>query len=99
MHRSIDEAEERIRVLEKLISSVRHDVNGALTPALMAADSLRSHADQRVALAGSKIADSVLRVTKLLRSTRDTVPSMQGRGQSAGLPGAALGQAGLHGGV
>ncbi len=79
MQRSIEEAEERIRVLEKLISSVRHDVNGALTPALMAADGLRSNADAGVQRAGSRIGDSIMRVTKLLRSTRDVVPSLQGK--------------------
>ncbi len=70
----MEEALERIRVLEKLVSNVRHDVNGALTPALMVADSLRSHADPRVQRAGSKIGESILRVTALLRSTRETVP-------------------------
>ena len=79
MERSIEEAEERIKVLERLMSNVRHDVNGALTPALMVADGLRSNGDARVQLAAGKIADSILRVTKLLRSTRDTVPSMQGK--------------------
>lgn len=79
MTRSIDDAEQRIETLERLVSSVRHDVNGALTPALMVADRLRSSADPEVQRAGEKIAQSVLRATKLLKDTRGTVPSMQGK--------------------
>ena len=66
--------QERTAELEKLISNVRHDVCGALTPALMLADSLQSSADPKVQRAGVKIADSIMRATQLLKATRDTVP-------------------------
>ena len=94
MGRSIEESEDRIRALEKLVSSLRHDVNGALTPALMVADSLRSNSDARVQRAGTKIADSILRVTQLLRATRDTVPPMGGKTSPPEAPQAAGGPAG-----
>lgn len=74
MERGIEEAEQRIAELERLVSLTRHDVNGALTPALMVADRLRSNADPAVSAAGEKIAASVLRVTALLKATRATVP-------------------------
>ena len=67
----------RLAELERLIASVRHDVSGALTPALMVADGLQSHADPKVQRAGGKIADSILRATKLLKATRDVVPPVR----------------------
>lgn len=77
--RSVPDADKRIGELEKLVSSVRHDVNGALTPALMVADRLRSSTDPQVRRAGEKIGESILRVTKILKATRDTVPPMRSR--------------------
>ena len=70
-------AAERMAELEKLISSVRHDVCGALTPALMVADSLQSHADPAVQRAGAKIAQSIMRATTMLKATREAVPPMR----------------------
>ncbi len=74
MERSIVEAEQRIAELELLVSHTRHDVNGALTPALMVADRLRSNADPAVSNAGEKIATSILRATSILKATREQVP-------------------------
>ena len=73
--RTIEAAELRIAELEHLISNVRHDVNGALTPALMVADRLASNADPALRRSGEKIGESILRVTKMLKATRDLVPS------------------------
>ena len=73
--RSIEAAEARIAELERLISNVRHDVNGALTPALMVADRLASNADPALRRSGEKIGESILRVTGMLKATRDLVPS------------------------
>ncbi len=75
MERGLAEAEQRIVELEQLVSRVRHDVNGALTPALMAADRLRSSTDPAVSAAAEKIAASILRATAILKGTRGTVPS------------------------
>ncbi len=69
------DAEQRIVELEQLVSHTRHDVAGALTPALMVADRLRSHADPAVSAAGEKIAASILRATAILKATRGPVPS------------------------
>ncbi len=74
MERGIEEAEQRIAELEHVISHTRHDVNGALTPALMLADRLRSNADPSVVAAGEKIATSILRATAMLKATRGAVP-------------------------
>ena len=75
MENGTSEAEQRIAELEQLVSRARHDVNGALTPALMVADRLRSSADPAVSAAGEKIAASILRATSILKATRGLVPS------------------------
>lgn len=75
MEHEIDEASQRIAELEHLVSRTRHDVNGALTPALMVADRLRSSADPAVSAAAEKIAASILRATAILKATRGVVPS------------------------
>ena len=85
MARSIKEAEARILLLEQLVSSLRHDIRGAITPALLVSDGLRSNPDPRVQRAIDKIAQSVLRVTAMLDATRDLVPSM--RNKAADKPG------------
>ena len=78
MARSLEEAEARIAVLERLVASVRHDVNGALTPALMVADRLRSSPHKEVQVAAEKIGASILRVTSITKATRDLVPPVKG---------------------
>ena len=75
MQRAIEEAEQRIAELEELVSRTRHDVNGALTPALMVADRLRSGEHQTVSAAAEKVAASILRASAILKSTREIVPS------------------------
>ncbi len=75
---SHEEAQARIAELESLVANVRHDVAGALTPALMVADRLRSHADPAVQSAGEKIGAAVLRATKILKATREVVPPVRG---------------------
>ena len=69
------EAAQRVAELEQLVSKTRHDVNGALTPALMVADRLRASADPATAVAGEKIAAAILRATAILKATRAQVPS------------------------
>ncbi len=75
--RQLDEAERRIQALEQLISAARHDVNGALTPALMVADRLRSSSSFSTKSAGERIAGSVQRAVGVLAATREVVPSRQ----------------------
>ena len=78
MSRSIEEAEARIVELERLVSALRHDVRGAITPALLVADGLRNSSEPKTKRAGEKIGDSIDRVTKLLLATRDSVGPLQG---------------------
>ncbi len=75
MERGLAEAEQRIAELERLVSRTRHDVNGALTPALMVADKLRSSADPAVSAAAEKMAASILRAAAILKATREAVPA------------------------
>ena len=75
MSRSIDEAQRRIVELEQLVSKLRHGVNGVLTPALLSADRLSGNADPQVRRAGEGIASAIIRVTILLKATRDVVSS------------------------
>lgn len=68
---------ERVEELEQLVSTLRHDINGALTPALMVADRLRMDADPRIQRAGESIARSIMRVVDVLKTTREAVPPRQ----------------------
>lgn len=70
----VEQLRHRVAELEKLISALRHDINGALTPALLMADYLRNNSDPAVRRAGERIGDSVVRATKLLKASRDVVP-------------------------
>ena len=75
MNIDTEAAEQRIAELEGLVSRTRHDVNGALTPALMVADRLRSSTDPAVSAAAGKITASILRATGILKATRVVVPA------------------------
>jgi hypothetical protein len=75
MDYSIGDAMRRINELEQLASTLRHGVNGALTPALMMADRLRTNTDPRIQRAGETIANSITRAVELLKSSRATVAS------------------------
>lgn len=68
-----DSLSQRIAELEQLVRVLRHDINGALTPALMMADLLCSETEPRLRKSGERIAQAIDRVTKLLKSTKDVV--------------------------
>jgi signal transduction histidine kinase len=74
MERALQDLHKRVDELEQLVATLRHDVNGALTPALLMADQLRTHADPAAQRAGERIGQAIVRVTKLLRDSRDIVP-------------------------
>jgi len=78
MARSIEHAEARIAELERVVSRLRHDVRGALSPALLMADGLRASADPRVQRAGEVIVRAVERVSAMLKGTYEAVPAQQG---------------------
>ncbi len=92
--RSLGEAEQRIDELEVLIAEVRHDLNGALTPALLAVERLYASPDPRIRQAGERIAASVLRATSLMTALREVVPAMEGQAHLAAAGGS--GAVGVH---
>ena len=75
MARSLEQAEARIEELERLLSRLRHDVRGALAPALLMADSLRTHADPHVQRVGEMVGRAIDRITFMLKGTYEAVPA------------------------
>lgn len=67
----------RITELENLISRLRHDIRGAVSPAMLVADRLRGSPDPGVQRAGERIIRTVERVLELLDATREAVPPRQ----------------------
>ena len=61
----------RIEKLEATLSALRHDVRGALSPALIMTDRLLAHSDPAIVRAGQAVAKSVDRATALLRAAQD----------------------------
>jgi hypothetical protein len=74
MEHSTDDTGERLAELTQLVSTLRHDINGALAPALLVADNLCADPNPRVQRAGEHISRAILRVVAILKSTRDAVP-------------------------
>jgi len=60
----------RLAELEALTSSLRHDLRGALSPALMVTDRLLASADPAIVRAGQAVARSIDRASRLLNDTR-----------------------------
>jgi hypothetical protein len=67
-------APERIAQLERLVVQMRHDVCGALSPALLMADVLMAQPDPKVRIAAERIVGAIERTTAAVRSSRATVP-------------------------
>ncbi len=61
---------ERLATLERLTTSLRHDVRGMLSPAMLVADRLVSHADPKVARSGETVVQAITRTTERLAATR-----------------------------
>jgi signal transduction histidine kinase len=61
----------RLAALGTVVAKVSHDLRGILTPALLSAERLQSHADPRVQRAGGVLAQAVDRATDLVRRTLD----------------------------
>ena len=82
----MEEAEQyRIEQLEKLISHLRHDLRGLVTPALLVAERLELNGDPTIQRSGMMITGVVERIITTLDSTYDVVPP---RGKSGPLTGA-----------
>ena len=61
---------DRAAVLEATLSGMRHDIRGALSPAMMMTDRLLSHADPAVVRAGQAVEKSIDRAINVLADTK-----------------------------
>jgi len=68
-------AEARAEQLEKLVSSLRHDLRGAVTPVALLADRLKLNSDPAVQRSANMIALVVERIVSTLHQTYDIVPA------------------------
>jgi hypothetical protein len=73
-HHAVGEPE-RIAQLEALVSSLRHDLRGVITPAALIGDQLRKNGDPAVQRAGGRIGETVRRVLEKLDATYELVPT------------------------
>ena len=64
----------RLAALEAATSSLRHDVRGMLSPALLVADRLLAHSDPKIVRAGETIVKAVNRAIERLTETRPPSP-------------------------
>jgi hypothetical protein len=76
--------EARVEALEKLVSSLRHDIRGAITPAALIADRLQHSSDPAIQRSATRIAGVVERIITRLNATYDLVPSRGGTGPVIG---------------
>lgn len=81
-----DAVQSRVEELERLVSKLRHDLRGAMSPAALIADRLRQHSEPAVQRSGKTIGLVVERVLSILDATCQTVPP---RGPSQ--PGPVIG--------
>ena len=77
-----DGAQQRAQLiaLEATTSSLRHDIRGLLSPALLVSDRLIAHSDPKVVRAGETIVRAITRATERLAATRASpreLPSTQ----------------------
>jgi hypothetical protein len=77
----------RIEELEKLVSALRHDLRGAITPAALIADRLRQNSDPAVQRSAARIAEVVERILVRLNATYELVPQRGGTGPVIGAGG------------
>ena len=74
----MSEAESRVAELEQLISTLRHDIRGALSSARLVTDRMRDDPDARMQKFGATIDRSTQRILDYLDQTRKVVPSKGG---------------------
>ncbi len=67
----VDAKLERLVALEAATSSLRHDIRGMLSPALLVADRLLAHADPVVVRAGETVVKAIRRAEVRLRETKE----------------------------
>jgi hypothetical protein len=66
--------EDRVQQLEKLVSSLRHDVRGIVTPVALAAYHLYKSSDPAIQHSAARIDEMVERLVLRLNSTYGLVP-------------------------
>ena len=64
----------RLAALEAATSSLRHDVRGMLSPALLVADRLLAHPDPKIVRVGETVIKAVTRAIERLTETRPPSP-------------------------
>ena len=64
----------RLTALEATTSSLRHDIRGLLSPALLVCDRLLAHSDPKVVRAGETVVRAITRATERLVATRAAEP-------------------------
>ncbi|HUB14928.1 MAG TPA: hypothetical protein VMB34_23465 [Acetobacteraceae bacterium] len=73
-----DTAQLRVELLERLVSELRHDLRGAISPAALIADRLRQSEDPSLQRSGRTIGIVVDRVLAILDATCEAVPPRAG---------------------
>ena len=69
-------ADTRVKQLENLVASLRHDIRGLLAPALLIADHLSLERDPTIQLSGARITNVIGRIVSTLDATYDAVPQV-----------------------
>ncbi len=72
--RDVAQQRARLAALEALTSSLRHDVRGMLSPAMLVSDRLLAHSDPKVVRAGETVVRAITRATERLAATRSPAP-------------------------
>jgi hypothetical protein len=70
----VELSEDRVEQLEKLVSSLRHDVRGIVTPVALAAYHLNKSSDPAIQRSAARIDEMVERLVLRLNSTYGLVP-------------------------
>ena len=67
-------AQARLDALQTQVSNLRHDLRGALSPALIASDRLVAHADPAIRRAGETVMRSVEQASALITASKTQKP-------------------------
>ena len=82
--------EARLEQLENLVSALRHDLRGAVTPVALIADRLRHNSDPAIQRSAARLAEVVERVLARLTATYDLVPPRGNTGPVIGAGGRSV---------
>ena len=71
-------AQARIDALQAQVSNLRHDLRGALSPALIVSDRLIAHADPAIRRAGETVVRSIGQASALIATSKTHEPPSDG---------------------